>query len=271
MRRVFLDNTLESKITDKGYVVIPNFLSIEACDNLFGFWETETSSSIGPFSISNWSDDVVMREKVYFKICESLLPVSKLLLQNYNPVMGVYTVKRADLRSDMLLHQDWSLVDESKHRSVSVWVALCDMDNKNGNLQVAEDSHKYAGFPRGVNVPVPFENIRQYMHDYCLTDVPLKRGDAIVFDHRLIHASPPNFSNQTRVAAVLAMKPSDASLIHYYKPLDTQTEYEMLLMDDESFHLLNFLEVTDKPEHIASLGRIPAEFRQLTVDEVRSR
>ncbi len=268
MRTVFSNNELESGITEKGYVVVSKFLPTDKCSLLYDFFEQHPLADDRAFTISNWNDDATLRSATFKQISDTLLPYSDTLLLHYKPVMGVFTIKKPGAQSDMLLHQDWSLVDETQYRSVSVWVALCDMDSTNGNLQVAEGSHVYASTPRGINAPVPFEHIRQHMHEHCLTDLPLKKGDAIIFDHRLIHASPPNYSNNIRVAAVLALIPHEASLIHYYKPLHIETEFELLQLDEAGFYLFDFFDGPNKPPHTKSLGTVPARFVQLKPEDL---
>jgi ectoine hydroxylase-related dioxygenase (phytanoyl-CoA dioxygenase family) len=269
MRSVFQQDRYEREITDNGYTIINGFALAVVCDELTNFYTENCVDATSLFTISNWSKDPKHRTAVYEKIVQQLLVLTQPYLLNYRPVMGVYTAKRPGAQSDMLLHQDWSLVDEARYRSVSVWVALCDMDTENGNLQVARYSHEYAGMPRGMHVPVPFEEIREEMQQKYMTDIPLKKGDAIVFDHRLIHASPPNRSNAIRLAAVLALIPGEAELWHYYYDLTKRNELEVLKMDEEVFRQLNFFDLAQKPKHIESLGVIPYTFQRISIDQVK--
>lgn len=269
MRRIFNDNVYEDEIAVKGYTVIAQALAEDDCNALTEYYNSNAPADDRPFTISNWNNDAAHRTSTYNFITAKLSNVANKYLADYKPVMGVFTIKKPDSQSDMLLHQDWSLVDETKYRSVSIWVALCDMTYENGNLQVAEGSHIYCPYPRGMNVPVPFESIRAEMHKQALTNVPLKKGDAIVFEHRLIHASPPNNSSNVRLAAVVALIPDEAELIHYYKQPDNDRQLEVLQMDETRFHLLNFFDAPNKPEHIATKDLIPAEFRQIGVEETK--
>ena len=265
---VFKDNKLESVITQKGYVVIDHLLSVSQCDELSAFYETHSLADDRAFSISNWTNDQPSRDAIFQKICEVVRPCTNKELNEFKPVLGVFTAKKPVERSEMLLHQDWSLVDETRYRSVSVWVALCDMDSTNGNLQVAEYSHIYASQPRGMNMPIPFENIRGEIHKNHLTEVPLKKGDAIVFDHRLIHASPANKSTNIRLAAVLALIPEEAQLIHCYKQLERDNEIEILELSDADFRKQDFFDMPNKPVYKKSLGIMPVNFKQISVEDI---
>lgn len=268
MQRIFTDEKFETQITENGYTVVKELLPADTCDELSRFFELNEEVDNRAFTISNWNNNKQYRNKIYDKVTHTLLPFTKRLLYNYIPVLGVYTIKRPGKGSDMILHQDWSLVDESKYRSVSVWVALTDIDRENGNLQVAVGSHLYAGYPRGMNTPVPFENIRSHVQQHYLTDVPVKKGDAIIFDHRLIHASPPNHSSRMRLVAVMALIPESAELLHYYKPPGNEKELEVLKLDIDEFRNIDFFDVPNEPKHTAKLGKISAEFVQLTTLDI---
>ena len=267
MRRIFKDNILEDEISTNGYVVLKNAVDIGVCNDLFTFFSQSPTSDVRKFTISNWSNDLSYRQETYSAISQALTPVSEKYLSDYKPVMGVYTVKKPGVESDMLLHQDWSLVDESSFRSVSIWLALCDMNHINGNLQVAPQSHNYAGFPRGMNVPIPFEELRQKMMREYLIDLPLSAGDVIIFDHRLIHASPTNNGDMLRLAAVLAMIPSEADLIHYYYDPAKKNELEVLKMNEEGFRLMNFFDSPNRPPHIYKMASVPYSFQTITLPE----
>lgn len=268
MRNIFSDSKHEKSISDKGYTVIRNFLPESKCVLLSEFFKQNDIVDSRAFSISNWNSNAAHRNLVYNTITETLLPHSEKWLDNFVPVLGVFTIKRSGSQSDMLLHQDWALVDETKFRSVSIWVALCDMDRHNGNLQVAEYSHLYAGFPRGMNTPVTFENMRSILHEKWLVDLPLKKGDAVVFDHRLIHASPENNSHQVRLAAVMALIPAEAELLHYYMHPGVDSELEILKMENDEFREVDFFDIPNKPKHKLTLRKIPAHFRQITIADI---
>jgi ectoine hydroxylase-related dioxygenase (phytanoyl-CoA dioxygenase family) len=268
---VFKDRVNEDAITEKGYVVLRGLIPGSVCDELSAFYKQHEMIDTRQFTISNWNNDLQHRDETFQKISGLIEPYSKNVLFNHKPIIGVFTSKRPGAGSDMLLHQDWSLVDEAKYRSVSVWVALCDMNHSNGNLQVAEYSHIYASQPRGMNMTIPFEDLRKEIETNYLTDLPLKKGDAIIFDHRLVHASPPNQTDRIRLAAVLALIPSEAPLIHYYKDLNTENEVEILSLNNEDFRQIDFFDMPNRPKHSAVLGKSPMVFRQITLNDIKKR
>ena len=67
----------------------------------------------------------------------------------------------------------------------------------------------------------------------------MKKGQAIVFDHKLIHYSPPNRSEQVRVAIQSVLKPRQAAAVHYV--FDQATERVRAYRIDKEFILNNDL------------------------------
>lgn len=268
MKNVFIQTQLEKSIATSGFVVVDQLIPIEICDYLATFFAEHNTENTKAFTISNWSSNISFREETYHQICEAILPFALPLLDNYKPVMGVFTVKQPIIGSEMPLHQDWSLVDESIYRSVSIWVALSNMDHSNGNLQVAPYSHIYASQPRGMNIPIPFDSINQEIYNNFLIDVPLSKGSAIIFDHRLIHASPSNESNAIRLAAVLAMIPQEADLIHYYKELDIDNEVELLQLNEVDFRQMDFFDMPNRPKFIHRIEKRPFKSNSISVQDI---
>jgi len=53
----------------------------------------------------------------------------------------------------MCVHQDMTLVDESKFSGINIWVPLVDLTEKNGVLQVLPGSHRIFPRYRGSTIP----------------------------------------------------------------------------------------------------------------------
>lgn len=267
MRTVFFDAALEAGFSQNGYAVVRGFLPASQCEALLDFNKKNFKSDARAFNITNWNADENYRLLIHNKVIETLLPRAQQLTDRFHPVLGVLSFKYPGAQSGLAMHQDWSLVDEKRHRSFSVWLALCDMDENNGTLQVAEGSHLYAGYPRGMNISYSFLHIQQELNAQ-LKSISLRQGDAIVFDHRLIHASPPNATEAVRTAAVMAMIPDEAEFIHYYLSQTKTDTFEILKMDEQKFYLTDFFDIPNKPRHLALLREEPAGLRQIGMDDV---
>lgn len=134
---------------------------------------------------------------------ENLFPEFELL-------GGTLATKRYG-NNNLDVHRDWTIVDEAKYASYNLWIALVDTDSENGTLGLIEGSHLNCKEIRGYNIPNPYlkETVR-----YIKTgaEPSLNAGQAILYDHRLLHYSRPNKIKANRNVAIVGVKPKEAKL-----------------------------------------------------------
>ncbi|WP_341759851.1 phytanoyl-CoA dioxygenase family protein [Candidatus Tisiphia endosymbiont of Ptychoptera albimana] len=109
--------------------------------------------------------------------------------------------KTADLIDAVPFHQDISYsFNEPYH--FSVWLALNDVSNTSGALQIIKDSHNWAIEPL-VDFWNPYfvDKYSNWSSDQIET-LPISAGDAIVFDSKLWHGSDKNIDAKDRFAYV---------------------------------------------------------------------
>jgi hypothetical protein len=70
-----------------------------------------------------------------------------------------------------------------------------------------------------------------------LKTLEMKAGETLFFDNRTFHASPPNTTNQIRLAAGVGITQKDANLIHYYLKPDGNKNTILKYNVDEDFFL----------------------------------
>jgi hypothetical protein len=217
MRKIFFDDVLNSSFLANGYVVV-NFLDTEQVNALEKLYKDEKFPSLGNFYLTIWADEPAHRLMIHNSVQQIIDPICNKLLNNYKPVISSFAVKKSDPKSSWHPHQDDTFVDEKKFVSLSVWISLCDTNAHNGALQVSVSSHKKYTGPRSPNIPASFKH---ETNQVPLQNLETKAGQAIVFDHRLVHASAENNSGKERVAVVTVLIPSEAGLTYLY--LDTST------------------------------------------------
>jgi ectoine hydroxylase-related dioxygenase (phytanoyl-CoA dioxygenase family) len=71
-----------------------------------------------------------------------------------------------------------------------------------------------------VGGPFAFPELVPLLRAKYLTDVPLRAGQALLFNQRLFHCSGPNLSNTDRVAATAVLVPRDSTLRYYHTNSD---------------------------------------------------
>ncbi|CAK9249919.1 unnamed protein product [Sphagnum jensenii] len=179
----------------------------------------------GDFYLTIWRDAPEHRLMVHDHIQEIVSPAFRGLLYNYKPIISSYAVKRSSTDSAWHPHQDDTFVDEKNFVSLSIWVPLIDTHAGNGALMVWPGSHMLYTGPRSPNIPQPFKD-ELYSITAHLIDVNVKAGQAVIFDHRLVHASRMNVSGTDRLAVVTVLIPEEASLLYIY--LDKSHKPEMI-------------------------------------------
>ncbi len=215
LRTSFNDTDLQNEFVINGFVKVP-LLNAEEVNRLISIHEELPSSDLETtFYTTHWSRDMQHRKNVDMSVRPLLQGAVLPYLKEHKACVGIFLVKRPGEDGEFHVHQDWTLVEESMFRGITVWVALCDTDIDNGCLHVVPKSHLYCNNIRGENIEPPTHHIKSFIEsDYCVP-IPMKAGEAIFFDHRLLHYSPPNRTLQTRVSVGLVVIPQETTLIHY--------------------------------------------------------
>lgn len=114
-------------------------------------------------------------------------------------------------KSVLKAHNDWDIVDEKLYNSYNLWLPLVSTNQQNGTLGLIPNSHAWKHTHRGFNIDGRFEN---FTNEFIKIGIEpeLKAGQAILYNHRLIHFSRPNTTSQPRNVAIIGMKDKAATL-----------------------------------------------------------
>lgn len=255
MSQIFKNEEYQKGISEKGFVQIP-LLTGATIKELIRFFEQQSANITEPFHASHFSVDKSYKQATHDIISKIVFSAIEPLLNSFIPIFGNFMVKQADPNIFMPLHADWTYVDENKHRSIAIWIPLIDTNEENGCLGVIKDSHRIMNKIRGPGIQQS-----SYTYDKEWVRVlgellPTKAGSAIVYDHALLHFSPPNQSAKIRPALNLSLVPQEAEIIHYCIP-EGASEIEVYKVENPQFyiHYNNF----QRPETGGLTARLPAD------------
>ena len=235
MRRVFFNPELNNGFLKKGYVVL-DLMSPNTCDEArLAFEKMHKSQKIDKFFTTTNSLDASFRQLCNDYISSLLEPLVRKVVDNYKPLYSNFMIKPPVVDSICDLHQDWTFVDESRFRSINVWVALQDTDISNGCIHVIAGSQNIMFPVRGRNISRVFENAITSMTEHLMTPVPLKKGQCVIFDSAIFHYSPVNTSMDTRIAMSIMLYPADAPLFHYVYSKQNPQQVKKYPVDPEFF------------------------------------
>lgn len=256
MNPVFYNTSLQKHFHKKGYVLLPSLLNASEISSLHTIFSKFQNQYIGSFHTTHFSNDILYKQQVHDAISTLVFPKAAPYLNHFTPLFGNFMVKNPDPSTSMDLHADWTYVDETKSCSAAIWIPLVDVAAENGCLGVIEGSHKVTNIIRG---PLIRQSSRQNDKVWAKRYgklISMKAGDAIIYDHRLLHYSPPNKTLEPRPALNLSVVPEAVSWLHYCMPEGTN-EIEIYSVSDSSFfiHYNNY----QSPQNGMPIKRIPKE------------
>jgi hypothetical protein len=139
-----------------------------------------------------------------------LKPKMQKLFPNLELLGGTLATKIKG-KSNLKAHNDWDIVDEHQFKSYNLWLTLVDTNKKNGTLGLIPNSHLWQHHHRGFNIPSTFETYTEKFIKIGF-EPDLRAGQAILYNHKLIHYSRPNITDNPRNVAIVGMKDRESSL-----------------------------------------------------------
>lgn len=251
-RSVFKESLLNEQLQRDGIVKfsLKEGFSATACDQfLRGKLEKYPDELEHAFYGSVSIGELETKKEIHRDISQNLLgPYFEELLQDHRVLTYCFLVKGLGDKSILKLHQDWSIVDERKYRNYNLWVPLVDSTKENGPLYALKGSHHFPLNIRGGGIPHKysqcFESAKEHMEA-----IEVMTGEALLFDVRLLHYSPPNHSQYPRTAIINNVIPSEAHVIQYHGQKEggelIVNEYDV--PEDFFIHYDNFPIEKDQP------------------------
>lgn len=220
---IFKDVSLQNELEENGYVIIP-FYEPDDIKQLNDFYKQHTQANIHGFQPTTYFQSLEYRLNASSFIKEIAHKYIEQYFTDYQTYMGSFIVKYPDKNSELGVHQDMTLVDESQFMGVNIWSPLCDTNEQNGALFLIPKSHRI--FPTYRNATIKncydkhYNLIKKYMQPAYI-----KAGQAIVFDNSILHYSPPNLSKDIRIATNVFTTHKEATItICYHDKAKNQIE-----------------------------------------------
>jgi len=236
---VFRDEKLQNEFDENGFVKFRLF-SEEQVKRLHDFYFNtqgahETVIDKKKFHATNDTDNAALIASADAFIKQVMFEEIDKHFHRYKTIAANYLLKQSCEASALGPHQDLRFVDERKYYSFNIWVATTPTSKANGCLRFLKGSHRLRDTIRPLpSYPWKYESVASLIPTY-FTDVTTEIGECVVLNHACIHASYPNLSEQVRVAAILAMVPEDAEILHYFlpegNPKNKVEKYAMTLTD----------------------------------------
>jgi hypothetical protein len=159
---------------------------------------------------------------------------------------GAYQVKPPHINSDLLIHQDSTVIDEEKDYCLFVWNPFCDVTLENGYISFVNGSHLWGNTQRSLGVPWQFKNNIDILYKLT-TPVTIKKGEVLIFDPATIHASAPNLSKEIRHAVTVTVLRKDYQLVYYFRnPHIDSSLIEKYYVTEDFYYTYDFISKPDE-------------------------
>lgn len=206
------DNSLEEIIFEDGYAIVNDFISEQKLDRIRGLYKTLHKEK--PSNKTYWSlfsDDLIYRQNVQNGLYEIVRDEVGSFFINYKISSCNFVIKSSGAEA-LAIHQDLTCLNELEYSNLSVWFALDDVTENNGALCLIPKTHKLFSPYRAANMDAPFREAIPSLIPY-FKRICLKRGQALIFDPRVLHCSEINITSKDRIAVVCGIFPEKAGFV----------------------------------------------------------
>lgn len=212
--RILKNESDDTRLASDGYAIFP-ILDDEVVKELTHHYFEIQKENPQHFYSSTHSTDFTFRKNTSDYLKSMIAPLLPVHFKDYQLLGGAYVVKPPHGKGILPPHQDWNIVDETKGRSYNLWIPLTDVTIENGAVFVLNGSHRRMNTYRGPGIPSMFKDIEKSVWN-SLRPLPMKAGEALFYDHALLHASPVNQTDKIRLGIVCGVIPTNAEMQLYF-------------------------------------------------------
>ena len=213
-RATFRDPQRQARFARDGFVVV-DLLDATGIAALRRVWAEDGGSARPGFHYGLAADGPERRRAVDRAVRPIVGPAVAELFDDHVIFLASFVTKAPGDDGEVGEHADWTFVDEQHAVTAGLWAPLQDCAVDDGALVVVPGSHRFRPTLRGTpDLGLDFDLVRP-LPDRLRRPVPLRAGQAVVFDHRLLHGSPVNRGTDVRVAVGVGVKTREVQLLHH--------------------------------------------------------
>lgn len=260
------DPVLQTRLSSEGFVVVDLLSESDTAALL------QVCNELHPTSNGGWESDFYspspeVKATAQRSIAAGFAAAVEREFVDHRSLMHNFVLNWPGPDGGLVLHQHSTLVDDRRFRSAIVWCGLTHADVANGTLHVVPRSHLVQRGPRperGASWHDP--HIETILRDY-LVPVPVRPGQAIIFDNQLLHCSFANTTDRPRLTAVAVVIPNAAEPLYYESGGDSTVMVHRL---DPEFFLQNVAGDLEwaRPDGLELLEEAPWEPTVVTESEL---
>lgn len=271
MKEAILKNEAYQKEFDEnGFVKIKLFTSSEI-EDLNKLRDTYFPGDPNAFFSSSYLNELEQKKEVSNAISNKISNAIERELTNHRLIGGAFLIKGTGPKSEMPMHQDWTIVDEQQFYAANMWIPLTETNQENGTLELLKGSHLWNEAIRAPTLPMAFEGHQELIKPH-LTSVEMELGEVILLNQATIHYSKPNLSGKVRPAITAGIISKDATLKFFYYNTEREEIEEFAQDDDFLLRIENFHEaIYKRPKIGLSVGHFDYTIPYFSENELKER
>lgn len=270
--QVFENQDYSRQLAERGYVVVPLFSEAQIAA-LWDVYNSRISDLPSNFFTTAFSADDEFRRLLFDALTQLANDTLRTLLSSYTCRLAHFVVKRGGEPDGKLpMHQDYTFSDPSTALALHLWCPLQDVTVFNSCLQVVPGSHEFFQHICAIpGNPHPYWALVNELEAKYLISVPMRAGEALVYDGRLLHGSGGNSGVSPRVAVNFMMLPDGVNpRLYCYDGVDSEF-LDVVEFGFDRFKTMNVLEAPKAPypEGVSFVERIPFAMRQRSNEDLK--
>ncbi len=211
-------------------------------------------------------EEMELKRKIHSTLDEFVTSHVGPMLTNHRLLTYFFLIKGIGNKSILRLHQDWSIVDERKYKAYNLWIPLINSTVANGTIFALPGSHEWPLNIRGAGIPPKylnhFETAKKFMKPFRV-----KVGQALIFNSRVLHFSPPNQTTTSRTAVINNIVPLEAEITSFHGRMESNKTVVSEYKVPEDF-FIHYDDFNNQKDHHNPMGKLAGEIDYANADLV---
>ena len=132
---IFKDLNQQKQFEEDGFLKI-TLLTLENIQELNEIFKRYYPNPSSSFYSSSYDNDFKTKKEISDEIGAVILPNLAKIFVDYTWFGSAFLSKGNGERSEMPMHQDWTIVDETQFIALNIWTPLQNTNDENGTLEV---------------------------------------------------------------------------------------------------------------------------------------
>ena len=207
-------------MNDIGFIYEKKFITKQQCDDIKDYCKKIEPKLVIPYYNIAWgygnlkNDPIVNFLKIKINnLFNNEFIINHIIINNKHKLIGP-SVEWHQEFSNVNTYAPGFTVNNDFDKLLQLYIAIDDQDIENGCLKVIPYSHKLGLLP-SINIVntnfshkrcVEYKSLEKACNKYGIRNIEMKSGDAVIFNHLLIHSSGSNLSNKNRMSIVVGLR-----------------------------------------------------------------